>query len=131
MRFACADWEAASLDVQAFTGARRPSCIVCANTLHYFSSPQGALNKMCRVLMPGGRAWVLERARERSALTVVWDYLHRYAIRDHVRFYRTEALLEMMRKAGFAEVRSELSLRKFFWRGKAYTSVALISGVHA
>jgi ubiquinone/menaquinone biosynthesis C-methylase UbiE len=131
LRFGCADWEAASFDVEAFMGDRRPSCIVCANTLHYFCSPQAALNKMRSVLTPGGRAWVLERAREQSVLTAVWDCLHRYVIRDHVRFYRTGALLEMMRKAGFAEVRTELSLRKFLWRGKAYTSVALISGVHA
>jgi hypothetical protein len=48
-----------------------------------------------------------------------------------VRFYKTEALLEMMRSAGFERVRIELSLRKFLWRGKTYTSVALISGVRA
>jgi hypothetical protein len=34
----------------------------------------------------------------------------------------------MMRHAGFQQARTELQLRKFLWRGKAYTSVALISG---
>lgn len=131
LRFECADWETVGFEVSALTGRRRPSCIVCANTLHYFSSPQAALDKMWSALAPGGRAWVLERAREGSALTAVWGYLHRYVIRDHVRFYRTEALLEMMSSAGFEQVRTELSLRKFFWRGKTYTSVALISGVRA
>ena len=131
LRFGCADWEAAAFDLDALIGGRRPSCVVCANALHYFSSPQEALNKMRIVLVPGGRVWVLERARERSVLTAVWDWMHRYVIRDHVRFYRTEVLSDMMRKAGFGEVRTELSLRKILWRGKAYTSVALISGVHA
>jgi hypothetical protein len=37
----------------------------------------------------------------------------------------------MMRNAGFEQARTELSLRKFLWRGKAYTSVALISGVRS
>jgi ubiquinone/menaquinone biosynthesis C-methylase UbiE len=131
LRFACADWEDAGFEVSALIGDRRPSCIVCANTLHYFSSPQAAVDKMWSALLPGGRAWVFERAREGSALTAVWGYLHRYVIRDHVRFYETEALLGMMRSAGFEQVRIELSLRKFLWRGKTYTSVALISGVHA
>jgi ubiquinone/menaquinone biosynthesis C-methylase UbiE len=131
LRFACADWEDAGFKVSALIGDRRPSCIVCANTLHYFSSPQAAVDKMWSALLPGGRAWVFERAREGSALTAVWGYLHRYVIRDHVRFYETEALLEMMRSAGFEQARTELSLRKFLWRGKTYTSVALISGVHA
>ncbi len=129
LRFACADWETAGLEVSALIGDRRPSCIVCANTLHYFSSPRAALDKMWSALAPGGRAWVLERARDRSALTAVWGCVHRYVIRDHVRFYRTEALLEMMCSAGFEQVRTELSLRKLLWRGKTYTSVALISGV--
>jgi hypothetical protein len=34
----------------------------------------------------------------------------------------------MMRDAGFQQARTELSLRRFLWRGKAYTSLALISG---
>ena len=131
LRFACADWEDAGFELRALIGDRRPSYVVCANTLHYFSSPQAALSRMWSALLPGGRAWVMERAREGSALTAVWGCLHRYVIRDHVRFYKTEALLEMMRGAGFERVRTELSLRKFLWRGKIYTSVALISGVRA
>lgn len=131
LQFGCADWEDAGFDVDAFLEARRPNCVVCANAFHYFSSPQAALEKMRSVLVPGGRAWVWERAREGSALTAVWGCLHRYVIRDHVRFYRTEVLLEMMRNAGFEQVRTELSLRKFLWRGKVYTSAALISGVRA
>jgi len=82
------------------------------------------------MLAPGGKAWVLERAREGSALTAMWAYLHHYLIRDHVRFYRTGDLLDMMRDAGFQQARTETSLRKILWRGKIYTSVALISGVH-
>ena len=62
-------------------------------------------------------------------MTAMWAYLHHYLIRDHVRFYETGDLLEMMAKAGFQQARTEFSLRKFLWRGKAYTSVALISGV--
>ncbi|MEM7022166.1 MAG: class I SAM-dependent methyltransferase [Pseudomonadota bacterium] len=128
LRFDCADWEDSSFDGSALLGNRTPSCLLCVNTLHYFSSPQAAFDKMWHTLAPGGQAWVLERAREGSFLTAVWGYLHHYLIRDHVRFYRTEELLEMMRRAGFQQARTELSLKKLFWQGKTYTSLALISG---
>jgi ubiquinone/menaquinone biosynthesis C-methylase UbiE len=129
LRFECADWEDGNFDGDRLLEGRAPSCILCVNTLHYFSAPQAAFDKMWAMLAPGGRAWVLERAREGSALTALWGYLHHHLIRDHVRFYRTGDLLDMMCNAGFEQARTELSLRKFLWRGKAYTSVALISGV--
>ena len=129
LRFACADWEDGNFHAARLLEGRSPSCILCVNTLHYFAVPQAAFDKMWSLLTPGGRAWVLERAREGSLMTAMWAYLHHYLIRDHVRFYRTGDLLEMMGKAGFQQARTELSLRKFLWRGKAYTSVALISGV--
>jgi ubiquinone/menaquinone biosynthesis C-methylase UbiE len=129
LRFECADWEDGNLSGDRLFADRRPSCILCVNALHYCSAPQAAFDKMWRMLAPGGKAWVLERAREGSALTAVWAYLHHYLIRDHVRFYKTGDLLDMMRRSGFEQARTEISLRKILWRGKAYTSVALISGV--
>jgi len=131
LRFECADWEDGNLRFDQLLMDRRPNCILCVNTLHYFSAPQAAFDRMWGLLAPGGKVWVLERAREGSILTAVWGYLHRYLIRDHVRFYRTGDLLDMMRHAGFQQARTEISLRKFLWRGKAYTSLALISGVRA
>jgi len=129
LRFECADWEDRNFDGTRLFEGRSPSCILCVNALHYFAAPQAAFDKMWRILAPGGRAWVLERAREGSILTAVWAYLHHYLIRDHVRFYKTGDLLDMMRQAGFEQARTEISLRRILWRGKAYTSVALISGV--
>jgi len=131
LRFECADWEDGNVSGDQLFADRRPSSILCVNALHYFSAPQAAIDKMWSMLAPGGKAWVLERAREGSALTAVWGYLHHYVIRDHVRFYRTGDLLDMLRHAGFQQARTEISLRKILWRGKAYTSLALISGVRA
>jgi SAM-dependent methyltransferase len=69
----------------------------------------------------------LERAKDRSALTLVWDLLHNFLIKDAVRFYNTSDLLAMLRDAGFRNVQVRREMRKLLWKRKLFTSLVLIS----
>ncbi len=122
------DWERPSRELEHMLAIRAPNCVVCANAFHYFADPQGALARMHAVLSPRGTLWLFERAKEASPLTVAWEYAHRYVIRDHVRFYDSHSLLAMMATSGFRQTRIRSRLRRYFWRGKSYTSLVLLSG---
>jgi len=127
--FVTGDWESA--DTRAQVRQLLPSgatAVVCASTLHYFQEPVEALRSMARVLAPGGRLLLVERSRERSLLTALWDFLHRKVIRDHVRFHRERELLTFMSEAGFRETRVVARVRKWFWKRKLFTSLVLVEG---
>ena len=101
--------------------------VCCVSSFHYFPDPEGALEKMFSVTRAGGRLLLLDRARDRSPATFVWDLVHRGLLRDTVRFYRSDELLELVRGAGYEDAAVVDSVRRLFWKGKLATSVALIA----
>jgi len=123
------DWEDPDVARQIQELLPRPAEVVtCISAFHYFHDPAGALGRMRELLGPGGRVLVMERAKDGSLLTAAWDLLHRSVLRDGVRFYRSEELRQLMTQAGLVEVRTLREVRKRFWKGKLYTSLALLSG---
>lgn len=126
LTFVQADWEDPVARARALAAAPRPSRMICASTLHYFVDPAAALGAMVETLRPGGEVLILERASEHSPMTRIWGRLHRHLIRDHVQFYDSSTLVDMLRAAGFGQARVESRLRKRFWKGKLYTNLALI-----
>lgn len=71
---------------------------------------------------------ILERARERSLLTLLWHYLHLFLLRDNVRFYSSAEIVRIVEEAGFRDVRVVSRLRRILWKNKLYTSLALVRG---
>ena len=128
LEFIRGDWEAES--TQEKLRDRLPhgaDLVVCASVFHYFERPGRALEAMKRSLAPGGTLLLLERCMDGSLATRIWDFLHRYVIRDHVRFYRTESMIDLLREAGLRHVQVLGRLQRAFWQGKLYTSLVLIS----
>jgi ubiquinone/menaquinone biosynthesis C-methylase UbiE len=128
--FVTGDWEAD--DIRDHVRTLLPAgatAVVCVSTLHYFREPVEALRSMARVLAPGGRLLLMERSRDRSPLTSVWDFLHRKVVRDHVRFYREDELLTFMTEAGFHETVIVARVRRWFWKQKLFTSLVLVEGI--
>ncbi len=103
--------------------------VSCVSTFHYFSDPARALRQMAEVTQPGGRLLLLDRSRDRSPITLLWDLVHRAILRDTVRFYSSAELLTLVRDAGYEEARVVRRVRRLFWKGKLSTSLALISAV--
>jgi demethylmenaquinone methyltransferase/2-methoxy-6-polyprenyl-1,4-benzoquinol methylase len=124
LRFLRMDWEREGLDLVNLS--RHFDVVICANTLHYFSSPAAALAKMRACLKPSGRLFLLERDKGNSALTTLWDFLHRYLIRDAVHFYSATELYSFLEKAGFSHNRLMLSIDKLLWKKKLYTRMVWI-----
>lgn len=128
-RFLCDDWETPGPDLRALLGEGRATHAVCASVLHYFSDPVDALRRCRAGLAPGGALYLLERRREGSLPTIAWDLAHRYLIRDHVRFYSSGELRDMVARAGFRDVEMLQTVREFFWNNKISTNLTLIRAV--
>ncbi len=118
------DWEAMNT---ADIKLAHLNTIVCANAFHYFAEPQAAINKMAR-LLDKGTVYIMERDKSRSLLTWFWDILHRTIIKDHVVFYDKKAIFSMLEKSGFENIKVEKHLKHYFWKGKLFTNIILISG---
>lgn len=80
-----------------------------------------------KVLAPGGRLLLMERAMDRSPATAIWAFLHRRLIRDHARFYMTSELMDLLQEAGFTNVTIVRRVRRLLWRRKLHTSLVLLS----
>lgn len=109
-------------------GLRSTELVVCVSAFHYFSDPALALEKMYQAVGPGGRLLLLDRARDGSAMTMLWDLIHRVVLRDTARFYRADEMVALAEAAGFSDVRIAARVRKLFWKGKMATSLALVAG---
>ncbi len=128
LTFMKADWE--TLDVNTLRQnlpAKKIHTAVCVSTFHYFANPYMAAEKLYQCLDPGGRLLLLDRAKEGSFLTNLWDVLHRAVIRDHVRFYSSVELAQLLENVGFLDIQILSTLRRFLWKGKLYTHLVLIS----
>ena len=127
LQFVHADWE--SLDDETWSSLKESELdlVICANTLHYFDNPQKVIQKFYDLLGDGGRLIVLERDKSSSPLTLLWGFLHRYVIKDQVEFYTQSELIEFFKAAGFRSVTVTQSIRRYFWKGKMFTSLALLN----
>lgn len=125
-QFLQADWE--SFETRRLAGYSF-RFVFCTNAFHYFSAPRKAARKLHDVLADGGTLYVLERNKSDSFLTLLWGWLHRHCIRDHVEFYTVEELAEFFEEAGFKEVTVARTIKRLFWKNKLYTSIVLLQCV--
>ena len=102
--------------------------IICANTFHYFVDPPQAIKQMYDCLDSDGMLLLLEREKSSSALTLFWGFLHRYLIKDQVEFYSAGNIVDYLSQAGFNQVQIVSTLKKYLWKGKLFTSIAIIKG---
>ena len=115
LMFVHADWERPTEKVQMLLKAHPVSHAICANAFHYFADTQKALASMESALVPGGELVLFERAKEGSWLTDIWGLVHRFLIKDNVRFYDTPSVLQMLKRVGFLDAKVNLRIQKYFW----------------
>lgn len=127
LQFINADWE--TLDEEKINDlkAAEIDLIICANAFHYFADPQEATRKFYRLLDDSGSLIILERDKSNSPLTFLWGLLHRHLIKDQVKFYTQSDLVHCFKEAGFKSVSISRSIRRYFWKGKLFTSIALLN----
>jgi len=125
LKFVQANWENLNLDTLKDYNFK---AIFCANTFHYFTTPQTATDRLFEQLADGGTLYIVERNKARSPLTAFWGFLHNFFIKDQVVFYKKAALINFFRTAGFKHVKLLSSIKKYFWKKKLFTSIVLIEG---
>ena len=84
--------------------------VICTAAFHHFPNAQQALEEFRRLLRPGGTLLISDTCRDLSLAKWVWDRLRRWFEPGHVKYYRTDEVLPLLRDAGF----SDIDLSKFF-----------------
>jgi ubiquinone/menaquinone biosynthesis C-methylase UbiE len=106
-------WSSGSFDVVA-------SC----NMFHYITHPVAALREMARVLRPGGTIVLTDWCDDYLACRVCNLYL-RLTNRAFYKTYRQAECLDLLRRAGFGEVK--LERYKISWLWGLMTAVVTVS----
>lgn len=96
-------WKAASFDA-----------LVSCNMFHYISHPVEALREMARVVRPGGTIVLTDWCDDYLACRVCNLYL-RMTNRAFYKTYREAECMELLRRAGFADVRLERYKISWLW----------------
>lgn len=125
LEFIQGNWE--DIDLSILSG-KNISTVFCTSAFHYFIDPGDAAKRMYESLNNGGHFFLLEREKTDSRLTLMWDILHRYLIKDNVQFYHLSELTKFYQNAGFCNLLIQAKIRKLFWKKKLYTSMVLLSG---
>jgi ubiquinone/menaquinone biosynthesis C-methylase UbiE len=127
LSFVQGDWETMEIGIVEELANSRPVVVaVCASSMHYFADPVSAMRKVQNSLSPGGKLLLLDRANDSSMLTRTWALIHKYILRDAVRFYSVSAICDMLCEAGFRDAYLLWNIKKLAWKGKCYTSIALL-----
>ena len=122
------DWENLDSEIQSYLNQFNFKLIICANTFHYFSNPRQAIGQMYEMLDTDGMLLVLEREKSSSLLTSIWGFIHRHFIKDQVEFYSADTITDYLLQVGFDNVEITSTIKKYFWKGKLFTSIAIIKG---
>ncbi len=128
IHFITDDWENLTDESRTMLENYSFRLIICANTVHYFIDPIRAIRQMYEMLDRDGMLLILEREKTSSPLTLLWGVLHRHLIKDQVEFYSADTIMAYLSQAGFKNVNVLSSIKKYFWKGKLFTSIALIKG---
>jgi ubiquinone/menaquinone biosynthesis C-methylase UbiE len=96
-RFVVGDSERLPFSDTAFTA------VLCTASFHHYPHPAQALAEMARVLTPNGRLAIADGTADLRVARVADWFLRRFD-RSHVRLYRSDELVALLRSAGFADV---------------------------
>jgi len=75
-------------------------CVICANSFHYFRTPQEAILEMCRVLRPGGQLVIVDWCDDYLTCKACSSWL-RWRSRAFYRTYTLRACTSLVDNAGF------------------------------
>jgi len=89
-------------------------CVICANSFHYFRTPNEALSAFHSVLRPGGRLILLDWCDDYWACKMcsLWS---RFTDKDFNRTYSLKACVELVEEHGFEIDRSRRFRINFPW----------------
>lgn len=101
--------------------------VICTAAFHHLSSPQQALAEFRRLLRPGGTLLISDTCRDLSLAKWVWDRLRRWFEPGHVRYYRTDEVVPLLRDAGFSDIDVTVFAPSYAESRKLFGTVAIFS----
>jgi ubiquinone/menaquinone biosynthesis C-methylase UbiE len=103
--------------------------LLCTVAFHHFPDPKLALREFRRILSPGGKVIIVERCRDLSLGTWMWDRLHRWFQDGHVKYYRRDELTDLLADAGFDQIRVSLLCPSYATTKKLSGKVGIFSAL--
>ena len=82
----------------------RFDAVICTAAFHHFPVPHQALHEILRVLRPGGTLLIADTCRDQSVGTWIWDRLHRWFEKGHVKYYRRDELAAILHGAEYRRI---------------------------
>jgi ubiquinone/menaquinone biosynthesis C-methylase UbiE len=79
--------------------------VMCTIAFHHFSVPNLALEEFRRVLCAGGKVLIADVFRDISVGTWIFNRLHRWFETGHVKYYRIDEMLRMLRNASYKNIK--------------------------
>jgi ubiquinone/menaquinone biosynthesis C-methylase UbiE len=79
--------------------------VMCTIAFHHFPIPNLALEEFRRVLCAGGKALIADVFRDISVGSWIFDRLHKWFEKGHVKYYQIDEMLPMLRNAGFNNIK--------------------------
>ena len=80
--------------------------IICTNSFHHYSKPEGALSEVNRVLKPNGRIYILDVTADDFFIQWVNNKV-RAKEKEHVKFYTTSEYGVMFNNVGLKHIASQ------------------------
>ena len=103
--------------------------LIVTAAFHHFPVPEEALLEFRRVLRPGGMLLIADTCRDQSLGTWIWDRLHRWFEKGHVKYYRRDELRELLGDSGFVQVELRELTPTYAESKKLVGNAALFSAV--
>lgn len=104
--------------------------VLCTIAFHHFLVPNLVLEEIRRVLCVGGRFLMADVFRDISLGTWVFDRLHRWFEKGHIKYYRINEMLLMLRNAGFDNIQVSKIEPSFFETKKVFRKVGIFIAIN-
>ena len=100
--------------------------VLCTFSFHHYQNPLRALSEIRRVMKKEGKLVIVDSARNVSLPIWLQDRWRRYFEKSHVRYYTTNEMQALVKRAQLHLIGEIAISKKFMFHGKTFTGLMLL-----